>query len=78
MARSAEDIYQDALLLSDEEWEKLLGYLVSPPEGDFANPGIEQAWLEEAKRRDRAVAEGKEKLIPAENAMRELRERYCL
>ena len=25
MVKKAEDIYQDALLLSDEEWEKLLG-----------------------------------------------------
>ena len=78
MVKKAEDIYQDALLLSDEEWEKLLGYLVSPPKGDFASPELEQAWLEEAKRRDRAVTEGKEKLIPAEKVMRELRERYCL
>ena len=64
-------------MLSDEEWEKLLRFLVSPPEGNFASPEIEQAWLEEAMRRDRAVAEGKEKLIPGEEAMRELRERYC-
>ena len=78
MVKKAEDIYQDALLLSDEEWQKLLGYLVSPPQGDFASPELEQAWLEEAKRRDRAVADGKEKLIPGEDAMRELRERYCL
>lgn len=77
MAKSAEDIYRDVLLLTDEEREKLLRFLVSPPEGDFASPEIEQAWLEEAKRRDRAVADGKESLIPGEEVIRELRERYC-
>jgi len=78
MGKKAEEIYQDALLLPDEEWEKLLRLLVSPPEGDFASSEIDRAWLEEAKRRDRAVAAGKEKLIPGEELMRELRERYCL
>jgi hypothetical protein len=77
MAKKAEDIYREALLLPDEEWEKLWGFLVSPPEGDFASPEIEQAWLEEARRRDRAVAEGKDKLIPVEEMMRELRKHYC-
>ncbi len=76
MGKKAEDVYQDALMLPEEERERLLRLLSSPPEGDFVNPEIEQAWLEEARRRDKAIDEGKEALIPAEEVMRELRERY--
>jgi hypothetical protein len=76
MVKKAEDVYQDALMLPEEEREKLLRLLASTPEGDFVNPEIEQAWLEEARRRDKAVDERRETLIPAEEVMRELRERY--
>jgi len=76
MVKKAEDVYQDALMLPDDERERLLRMLASPPEGDFVSPEIEQAWLDEARRRDKAVDEGEEPLIPAENVMHELRERY--
>ncbi len=76
MVKKAEDVYQDALMLPEEERERLLRMLGSPPEGDFVSPEIEQAWLDEARRRDKAVDEGEEPLIPAENVMHELRERY--
>ena len=76
MVKKAEDVYQDALMLPDDERERLLRMLASPPEGDLVSPEIEQAWLDEARRRDKAVDEGEEPLIPAENVMHELRERY--
>ncbi len=41
----------------------------------FATPEIEQAWLAEARRRDKVIDEGRGSLIPAEEVMRELRER---
>ncbi len=69
MVKKAEDVYQDALMLPDDERERLLRMLASPPEGDFVSPEIEQAWLDEARRRDKAVDEGEEPLIPAENVM---------
>jgi len=76
MSKKAEDIYTDALALSDEEQEKLRELLETRSTGGFASPEIEQAWLEEAKRIDREVEEGRIELIPAEEVMRELRERY--
>jgi hypothetical protein len=76
MVKKAEDVYQEALMLPGEERERLLRMLASPLESDFVSPEIEQAWLEEARRRDKAMDESQAPLIPAEEVMRELRERY--
>lgn len=76
MGKKAKDVYADALALSDEEQEKLRELLEARCGGEFASPEIEQAWLEEAKRIDREVDEGRIELIPAEEVMRELRKRY--
>ena len=73
MARKAEEVYQDALALTEEEREKLL-LLLTTQDNDFASPEIEEAWLEEAECRYRAVQEGEENLIPADIVMRELRD----
>jgi len=74
MCKKAEDVYADALALSDEEQEKLRELLEARCGGGFASPEIEQAWLEEAKRIDREVDEGRMELIPADVVLRELRE----
>jgi len=74
MRKKAEDVYADALALSDEEQEKLRELLEARCGGGFASPEIEQAWLEEAKRIDREVDEGRMELIPADVVLRELRE----
>lgn len=76
MSKKAEDVYEDALALSDEEQLKLRDLLDTRCRGGFASPEIERAWLEEAKRIDREVDAGRIELIPAEEAMRELRKRY--
>jgi len=52
MARQAEEIFRDALALSDKEREKLLRLLVTRESHDDASPEIEQAWLEEIERRE--------------------------
>ncbi len=77
MVRKAEKLYQEALSLSRAERVELARMLLGQAGDGFATPDIEQAWLDEARRRDRAVDEGREALIPAEEVMRELRERYC-
>ena len=77
MVRKAEEIYREALALSDEERGKLLRLLAAREFGSYASPEIEQAWLEEIKRREREFNEGKVKSIPYEEVMGELRERYC-
>ncbi|MGI9341971.1 MAG: addiction module protein [Gammaproteobacteria bacterium] len=78
MNKKARDVYADALALSEKEQQKLRELLDVRSAGDFASPEIEQAWLEEAKRIDREVDEGRIDLIPAEEVMRELRKRYSV
>ena len=74
MARKAEELYREALALSVEEREELMRLLLMQADNGWASPKIEQAWIEEADRRMKAVKEGREKLIPGEEVMRELRE----
>jgi len=76
MARKAEELYREALTLSEAEREELVRMLMGQASDGFASREIEQAWLEEARRRDQAVDAGKQSLIPAEEVLRELRQRY--
>jgi len=76
MSKKAKDVYADALALSKPEQVKLRELLDASCTGEFASPEIEQAWIEEARRRDELVDKGEEALIPAEEVMRELRQRY--
>ena len=63
MARAVPDIYKDIQALSDSEKEDLLRTLVADLDAP-ADPDVEKAWLEEAQRRYRELAEGKVKGIP--------------
>lgn len=75
MVRKAEEVYREALALSEEEREKLLLLLRNHADPGWASPEIEQAWMEEIDRREQEVAEGKMKLIPADEVFRQARER---
>jgi len=79
MVRSAEEIYQDALQLNEEERELLLLRLANEVQGSqenngWASPEIEQAWMEEIEQREQLAAEGKMEWIPAEEVFHSLRE----
>jgi len=74
MAKKAEDLYREALALSEEERERLALLLYNTAPEHLADAEWEQAWVDEAERRGRAIAEGREKLIPGDQVMRELRE----
>lgn len=78
MVKKAEDVYQEALLLSEEERERLALMLHNSFSNGFATPEIEQAWLEEIERREKLHAEGKMGSISWEDLRRELRERHDL
>ena len=75
MSKKAEDVYADALALSDEEQAKLRELLDSRPGGDFASPEIERAWREECDRRVEALDRGDMELIPHEEVFQRLRAR---
>ena len=74
MARKAEEIYRDALELSEEEREELMRLLSMQADSGWATPEIEQAWMEEIERRERDYRAGKTKMIPGDEVIRELRE----
>jgi hypothetical protein len=76
MTKSAAEVFKDVMALSAAEREELARLLAMQSDSDWVSPQIEQAWLAEARRRDKAVDDGTEALIPAEEAMRELRKRY--
>ena len=75
MVKKAEDVYQDALMLPEEERERLLRMLASPPEGDFVSPEIEQAWRDECDRRVAAMDRGEMELLPADEVFQRIRAR---
>ncbi len=75
MSRKAEDVYADALALSDEEQQKLRELLAIRATGDFASPEIERAWREECDRRVEALDRGDMELIPHEEVFQRLRAR---
>ena len=77
MVRKAEEVYRDALALSEEEREKLLLLLRNHADPGWASPEIEQAWIEEIDRRENEIAEGKSHWLPGEEVMGELRDRFC-
>jgi putative addiction module component (TIGR02574 family) len=75
MVRKAEEVYREALALSEEEREKLLLLLRNHADPGWASPEIEQAWMEEIDRREQEYVEGKMKLIPADEVFWQARER---
>jgi len=74
MANKVEELFEEAMMLSKDERDRLREMLEATAGGDFASPEIEQVWIEEAKRIDREVDDGRMELIPADVVLRELRE----
>lgn len=61
-------------LLSFEDKTELLRALIGELDGP-ADMDVEQAWLMEAQRRHREIAEGKVQPVPAEQVFKNLRAR---
>ena len=79
MARNAEQIEKELLNLSHKERARLAHRLiVSLDEEEEHISGVEweALWLEEAQRRERELREGKAKLRPAEEVLREMRKEF--
>jgi len=73
MVKKAEDIYLDALQLSEQQREKLIRLLTSQRGEGSVDPQVERAAVAEAERRLQAVEAGDEELVPGDDVMRELR-----
>ena len=72
MASPLEKIQEEIRALSTSEKEELLRSLWEELDGP-ADPEVETAWLEEARRRDLELDRGLVKSIPAEEVFRRLR-----
>ena len=77
MGKKAEDVYREAMALSDKEQEKLRELLMSRNSNGYASPEIARAWREEIKRREKDIAEGRGEWLPGEAVLDELVKRYC-
>ena len=76
--KTAEDVYQAALKLNDEERELLLLKLTAAASNDgFAAPEARAAWAEECDRRYQDWQEGKVKAVPGDLVIQRLRERLA-
>ena len=77
MARKADDLYQEALTLSEEERERLALLLHNATASESADPEIEKAWVQECKRRLAELDSGVEQAIPADDVLEEARRRFA-
>ena len=77
MTKNAEDVYREAMALSEKEQKKLRDLLMRGASDGYASPEIERAWHEEIERRERDIAEGRGKWLPGEAVIDDLRRRYC-
>ena len=75
MVKKAEELYREALALSEEERDELVRLLTMQTDSGWASPEIEQAWMEEIERRYREWKDGKVEGIPADEVFRRVRDR---
>ncbi len=75
MGRTADEIYREALKLSDEEWEKLLALLDAHADSGASRADIERELSKEAARQYEAYKRGKVEAIPVAEVFRRLNER---
>jgi len=74
MVRKAEELYREALALSDEERERLLLLLSERREDLSATFEPDEAVIAECKRRIADIDSGAVENIPADEVLREARE----
>jgi putative addiction module component (TIGR02574 family) len=72
MSSAVAEIEAKVRTLSREDKAELIRALIAELDGP-ADPDVERAWFEEAKRRHREIVEGKVKSVPAERVFENLR-----
>ena len=75
--RTVEEIYQEAQKLSADERALLLAMLQQNDAPCLGTPNIDQAWIEEIRRRIRLLDEGKMKTVPMEEALQRAHDRLA-
>jgi hypothetical protein len=74
MTKLVDEIEEKIRSLKPEEKTELLRSLIAELDGT-ADAGVERAWLEVARRRQREIAEGRVKTVPAEQVFKRGRAR---
>lgn len=72
----ASDILEKALTLSTQDRGALIGRLIESLDEAPPEPGVEEAWAEEIKRRVDDVRSGKVQMIPGEEVLRDLAKEF--
>jgi putative addiction module component (TIGR02574 family) len=72
MARLLAQIEEEIQALSTSDKEQLLRTLLEQLDGP-SDPNVDQAWLEEARRRDQELEDGHAQSIPADDVFKRLR-----
>ena len=75
--KTIEEIYREAQKLSADERELLLAMLQQNDAPGLVTPDIDQAWVEEIRRRVRLLDEGKMKTVPMEEALQRAHDRLA-
>jgi putative addiction module component (TIGR02574 family) len=75
MSRTAEEVLEAAMALSEEERAEVAARLQESL-GEFADTEVSEAWDKEVAARLKAIDDGSVELIPAEEVHRELRKKY--
>ncbi len=76
MARAVSEIEEEIRALPDLEKEQLLRALLEELDGP-PEPGVEQAWLDEIRRRSDELDSGLVEAIPADEVFAKLREKIA-
>ena len=66
--KTAQDIYAEAMKLSEDERELLRAMLESDSDHGWSSPEIEQAWMDEIESREQLFREGKNPNLSLEEA----------
>jgi len=74
MARAITDLEKELRSLPPQAQERLLHVLLEELDGP-ADPGVEEAWLQEIQRRSRELDGGSVETVPAEEVFAKLRKR---
>jgi putative addiction module component (TIGR02574 family) len=73
MARTVSELEREIRGLAPADQERLFRVLLEELDGP-ADPDVEEAWLEEVKRRSRELDDGTVKTIPGDEVFTRLRE----
>ena len=77
MVNKVEEMYEKAMMLSEDDRQKLIQLLTESVGCDESQAEVERLWNEEAARRYREYKSGKVEAIPADKVFQRLEARFA-